>query len=621
VDGASVGSATDSRSGACSNPPVERVHEQVRRILASRPFSKSERMRRFLSYSLERQLSGSSDGLKEYEIALQVFDKSETFDPRLDPIVRVEARRLRSKLREYYSSDGIRDEILIEVPKRSYQPVIRWKDTLTGEEGLPVKSVPMEAAPQAHPSSTPGPSVDSITVAVLPFLDLSPRKDQGYFCDGMTEEIINALARGTGLRVVSRTSTMRYKWDFGDVRQIGLQLNVRTVLEGSIRKAGNRVRISAQLVDVQDGCHLWSNIFERKTDDILDAQREIAAAITRALQAELDAPVAGGRLRGSSRIPGACEHYLRGWHHWYRCGKRDLQRAVFHFSRAVELDPRYSQAHAGLAVTYAALTWLGAIHPEEGSRLIEAAAQKALEIDSDSGSARSALAFVLAARHWRWVEAEQAFAEAFRNEPRGATTHYLFAVFCLAPQLRISQALFELDQARQLEPAAASLETQRGWLLYLQRDYPASLDALTSSIRLDATHYGAHWYQAFVYEQLGMPEVALASAEKALELEPKVPAITGTLGRIHAVLGNEEQARRLLNKLARLSGREYVSPVEVAHIQIGLGAADEALSSLQAAAGLRCPRLIHLGADPAFDLLKDSPLYLAVLEQLGLPKG
>jgi TolB-like protein len=262
-------------SGGEISPDVIRV--QLRKMLSSDLFARSERMSRFLSFTVEQYLVGNAANLKEYLIGVEVFDKPETLDPRLDPIVRVEAGRLRAKLREYYETDGREDPICVHFPPRSYVPAFQRRQAAS------ISSAPREMPRPAacDPSYPP-------SVAVLPFADLSRGHDQEFLCDGLTEDIISALAQIRPLRVVSRTSSFQYKGKVEDIRHIGEQLNVRSLLEGSVRCYDNRLRITAQLVDASDGYHIWSETFDRTVDgDPFTLQREISGVIARRMQDSL----------------------------------------------------------------------------------------------------------------------------------------------------------------------------------------------------------------------------------------------------------------------------------------------------------------------------------------------
>lgn len=257
------------------------IGAQLERVLASETFQRAERLSRFLRFAVEQGLAGQEMALKEYSIGLHVFDKPESFDTRVDPIVRVEAGRLRAKIRDYYDTEGSNDLVWLGLQKRGYRPAFRWRKP---ESSPPLGGHPAAAA--ADPPVTP-PS-DPRTIAVLPFEDLSPEKTQEYFCDGITQEIVNALAKIKGLSVAARTSAAQFKGKPEDVREIARQLQVGRVLEGSVQKIGQRVRISAHLVDALTGFDCWAETYDRALDDVLAIQDEVSQAIAEALRAEAD---------------------------------------------------------------------------------------------------------------------------------------------------------------------------------------------------------------------------------------------------------------------------------------------------------------------------------------------
>ena len=250
--------------------PVPAIRDQLERILNSETFARSERMRGFLRFTVHYSLEGKADRLKEYLIGVEVYQKPETLDPRFDPIVRVEAGRLRSKLRDYYEAEGREDPVLINFRKRSYAPVFELR----------------RLAGAVRAGDGDGPLPEAASVAVLPFMDLSPQGDQGCFCDSLTEEVINALTRLSGIRVAARGSVFQFKGKSQDVRRIGEQLRVGSVLEGSVRKFGPRMRITAQLNSARDGYGLWTKTFDRSLGNLFGIQEEISSSIVAAFRRE-----------------------------------------------------------------------------------------------------------------------------------------------------------------------------------------------------------------------------------------------------------------------------------------------------------------------------------------------
>ena len=282
----------------------EAIRTQLEKILAAESFAGSERLRRFLRFTVEQALEGRADQLKEYVLAVEVFDRKKSFDPRLESIVRVEAGRLRARLKKYYETEGRDDPVQIDYGKGSYIPVFEWRGRSASPawrrllgywKAAVVTAVLLLEVVTHEPASLfwrnlsrgePG-RPPPTSIAVLPFADLSPQNDQEYFSDGLTDELINRLSRIEGLRVVARTSSFQFKGKAQDIRKIGKELNVGGALEGSVRKTGNRLRITAQLVDVSDGFHLWSQMYEREMKDIFEVQGEIAQAIVDSLKIKL----------------------------------------------------------------------------------------------------------------------------------------------------------------------------------------------------------------------------------------------------------------------------------------------------------------------------------------------
>jgi TolB-like protein len=604
--------------------PADSILQHLEKILKSGVFARSERMKRFLRFAVEKAVSGNGQELKEYSIALAAFDKPEGFDPRLDPIVRVEAGRLRSKLLEYYAEEGRSDPIRISMSKSSYQPTFE-KNSIGAAAAIPASpEFSLTGASEAgHSVPLCGPQPcgampEETTVAVLPLTDLSPSKDQGYFCDGLTEEIVSALSRARGLKVIARTSTMQFKDEAVDIRQIGRFLDAGSILEGSVRKAGKRLRISAQLINVADGCHIWSEVYDRKTDDVLAVQEEISRAIARALKSELVESALERQPKYKPRNLKAYELYLRGRYHWDKRSREHIRKGITHLEQVVDIEPQFGLAHAGLAASYASLAWLGALKSDEARTKIMEASRRALHHDDSVSQAHCSMGFVKAAFDWDWNGAEAEFQRAIQLDSQSATAYHWYAVFCLAPQLRLPEAMLEIETAEKLVPASVPIRVHHGWTLYLQRRYDVALEVLRTCIELDPSSWLSHWHQGFVYEQLSMHEAALASFTRARDLAPGEPAAVGSLGRIYGILGDSRSSLKALRRLKNTGGRQYVSPVDIAHIHIGLGQVDSAFEWLKRASEQRCGRLIHIKADPAFDSLKSEPGFLQLLERMRL---
>ncbi len=382
-------------------PTSEAVQRSLDKLLASRVFQGSGRMSRFLRFSVEYALRGEPAPLKEYVIGVQVFDRGESFDPRTDTIVRVEARRLRAKLKEYYATEGRHDAVAIELSEKGYRAVFKgrtrrplervgrhWKPVLAGALLL---AAGLAAWRLALPRRTA-----SDSIIVLPFANLSGGTENEYLSDGLTEEILSTLAAVPTLRVVARTSAFQFKGRSGDVRKIGKELGVGRILEGSVRREGRRIRVTAQLINVADGLHLWSKIYDREGSSLLEIEQEITRAVVDALRIEL-------RQGGAETTnPQAHELYLKGRYFWHKMTPEYLQKSMRTLEEAIALDPHYAAAHAGLADAYGYWTNLELEPPGESMAKAAGEAQRALELNPDSAEGHFVKAAVLSLQ-WDWT--------------------------------------------------------------------------------------------------------------------------------------------------------------------------------------------------------------------------
>jgi TolB-like protein len=372
------------------------IRAALDKILASPGFINADRLTRFLRYTVEETLNGQTDKLKETLLGIEVFNRKTTYDPRVDAVVRTEAVKLRARLRDYYEADGREDELIIDLPKGGYVPAFRirekpvetpaaaavegfdnthkghdWRPAIAGALIVAILAISIYLTTRNRTRAATNPAgADVASIAVLPFADLSPDRDQEYFCDGMTEEIIDALAKVEGFRVVARTSSFAFKGKQQDIREIGKKLNVGAVLEGSVRKDGNLLRVTAQLNSVADGYHLWSQTYERELKDVFAVQDEIAKAIVSTLQLKLASP-----QPKRARNVEVYDLYLQGRYHWGRWRTEGAERALQFFEQATQKDPAYAGAYAGIADSYAWLGFFGTLPPNEAMPKARAAAE------------------------------------------------------------------------------------------------------------------------------------------------------------------------------------------------------------------------------------------------------
>jgi TolB-like protein/Tfp pilus assembly protein PilF len=572
------------------------VRQQLERILANSEFAQSERMCRFLRLAVEYSLEDRACELKEYLIGVEVFDRP-SFDPRVDPIVRVEARRLRSKLDKYYEGEGSRDEILIGLPKGGYAAVFGARETR--------KKQPLKA----HTPST---------IAVLPFSNLSQGGDSDYLSDGLTQELIHGLTRVQGLRVVAWTSAAQLRGASYDVQGIGQQLSVAAVLTGSVRRAGSRVRIGVQLIDTASNYYLWSEVYDRELDDLLQIQDEISRAIVSALRITLadyfPPPVPPKRPFDFE----AHNLYLRGRVEWNKRTDTGLPLSVEYFEQAIARDANFALAWAGLADAYTLLGEYTLLPPYEALPKAKRAALRAVELDPSRGEAWASLALIGTIFEWDWATAEAHYIRAIELNPGYATVHMWFGTDHLAHMGRFDEAYREIELSGQMDPWAPMNIGSQGFLHMLARQYDAALQIYARALELDRNFYKVWTLLGRALIQKGDYDEAVRTLEKGRALGGAIPNVLGALGQAHALAGRPERARALMEELIVLSRQRYVPATCYAMVHLGLGEKDLALQSLEAGCDRREFSMVALAVHPVYDCLRDEPRYRAMVHRMGL---
>lgn len=578
----------------------EAIRAHLSEILASPVFAKADRISRFLRYVVEASLEGRAKQISEYSVAVDVYGRPAGFDSRLDGIVRVEAGRLRSKLREYYETDGKNSPIRIEFPKGGYVPLFKDKEVPSSKERR-----------SASPVNSPR------AVAVLPFADLSPQRDQDYLGDGIAEELMFALCRVHGIRVASQTSAFAFKGKQEDVRRIGEALNVDTIVEGSVRKADLRLRITAQLIDVSTGFHTWSNVYDRELSDVFAIQEDIARSIAGALTDTLlnQTPE---EFAASTANVSAHTAYLKGRFFWNRQTESGLQLAIKEFETAVREDPRYARAHVGLSDCYRLLEFWGLMAPETAIPKATEAVADALKVERALPEAQAAHAVLDAVYGWNWASAEEQFRRVFDALPSYAIAHQGYAAMCLVPQSRFDEAISELKLAKQFDPLAPWLNAQLGYVYFMSGRYDDAATQLRSTIELDDCYYLAHTFLAAVTSQQGKFDEAREALLMAEKQAPESTRVLGWLAYVNGRSGRKKEAVSIAEKLKRRSRAGYVCPLDLARATLGIGEKDEALTYLEAAAERRCGRLVGAIVDPTYDLVRPDSRFTALRVRMKL---
>jgi TolB-like protein/Tfp pilus assembly protein PilF len=460
------------------------------------------------------------------------------------------------------------------------------------------------------------------SVAVLPFLNISADAENEYFCDGLSEELLNALSHIQGLKVAARTSAFSFKGKNSDVSEIGRKLGVKTVLEGSVRRAGNRVRISVQLTNASDGFHLWSERFDRELKDIFDIQDEITLAVVDALKLRLLGDGRAKLLKRYTDNPEAYSLYLRGRFYWNKRTTESTRIAIELYEKAIEIDPKYALAHSGIADCYNTSGFaydLGAMPAAEVIAKAKNAAQTALEIDGSLAEAHTSLAYAKHLFDWDWEGAEEGFRHALRLNPNYANAHHWYAHLLMALG-RLNEALFESERALELDPISAVMNNHLGWHFMYAREYDAAIAQLDRTLLIDPEFVLAHWYKGIVFGIVGRNSDAEAAYERAMSPADQDLVIRADAAHFYAASGQEERARAELDELVNISKESYVSSFGLAMICVGLRDDDRAFEYFDKAFLEHSDMLVYLNVDPRFDRIRNDARFKTLVQKVGLPQ-
>ena len=466
----------------------------------------------------------------------------------------------------------------------------------------------------------PTPQIDSI--AVLPLDNLSGDPEEEYFVDGMTEELIAQLAQISALKVISRTSVMQYKKARKPLPEIARELDVDAVVEGSVRRAGNRVRITAQLVHAPTDRHLWAKSYERDLSDVLTLQSEVAREIANEINVALT-PQEQARLSATRAVnPRAHELYLKGRFFWNKRTPDDLKKSLEYFQQATTEDPNYALGYAGVADAYSLLGYVGyaVLPPREAFPKAKAAALKALELDPALAEAHVALAFAKWNYDWDWAGAEEGFRRAIALNPNYATARQFYGIY-LVSLGRIEEGLAELKRAQELDPLSLIIRGNFAWGYIFGRRPDDALEQLRPTLEMDPSYPPTHYFMGLAYLRKGMHRQALASFKRNVELiRGGNLASDANVAYAHAVVGEKAEARRRLEALKRTSEQRYVPPEWIAVVHAGLDERDQAFALLERAYQERSGLLPLLKVHPLFDKLRDDPRFADLVRRMNFPE-
>ncbi|MEJ2205744.1 MAG: tetratricopeptide repeat protein [Gemmatimonadota bacterium] len=462
---------------------------------------------------------------------------------------------------------------------------------------------PSEMAGEATPAEN--------TVAVLPFVDLSADGDQQYFADGLAEEITSALTRDGRVRVAARTSSFSLR--DRPIQDVGAALSVAAVLEGSVRTDGDRMRITAQLVNVADGFELWSRQFDRTLESILQTQAEISAAVVAELTGTATAET--GRV---GTIPAeAYDLYVQGRFAWNRRTERDLLRAVDLFQAAIDRAPDYARARSGLADAYAVLGFYQYLPPDEAFPAAARLAQEALALDPELVEALATLAYVRLYHDWDWQAAEATFLRAVELNPRYSVAHQWYGNL-LVVLGRTAEALREFRLAAEIDPLSPIVRAVTPWALYYGREYGQALELLDQLIEVEDRFMLGHYWKGWVQQQTGDLDGALRSFRSAVQLADSSAITLAGLAGAEALAGDTREAEELLQRLADRSRTSNPPPYEIGKVHLALGQVDEAFRWFERAFEERANQLVFIAVDPEVDLVRADLRFRDLLSRMKL---
>lgn len=618
--------------GLGSGPERAGIEAQVAKILASPQFRASRRRCDLLQWAVGRYLAGETEPAKEYHIAREVFGKPEDWDPRFDSSVRVEFNRMRQKLREYYESEGAEDPIVIEFPFRGYLPIFKQKDLAAAEAPEPLPPAasgrnrrwPVIAAIaallvvaavavlgfRAYRSSHSPPPIN--TIAVLPFMDLTPGGQHEYLSDGFTEELTNSLAMIKGLGVIARTSAFQFKGKNVDVREIGRQLGAGAVVEGSIQSQGDRIRVVVQLNRTADGTHIWVAQYDRDAKDILGIEDEIAQTVAGALRAKLTGPSAAEFDPG----PKALDEYMQGWDAERKGDTASLRLAEQHYRNALRAAPGYARAHARLGSIYIGLA--SQTGPEQQARLEDARKEleTAVSLDSRFPMAIAGLALVDYVLNWDWPSAEAGFKRALALSPSGAA-HQTYA-WALMTRGRFAESEQQYREAIQVDPLNCVLRYNLAQLFSRERRNAEAREELEPCLSREPDWFLGRFSLGYFELFDNRPNEAEQDLERAAKLAPGSPMIEPGLVIAYAESGRRVQAVQLMRQLESQAAAKGYVRYNLGQAYTYLGNQDRLYYWLERSVDSHEQQAMNLRIDPVLAPYQQDPRMIALERRVRL---
>jgi TolB-like protein/Tfp pilus assembly protein PilF len=646
---------TQASNGAPSAPSVAAALE---RLLASACLRDSHLLRRFLRYSVERTLAGEGERLKEYCLAIEVFGRDASYDPRVDPVVRMSARRLRQKLQEYYAHDGASEPVQIEIPKGGYSAVFHATPQAVAQATGAVVSANVEGAKAdpftrgplqklrwmagavlsvlfvcamvwwMHGARVQAAGTGKTLLAVMPFVNLSGDPQEEYVSDGLTEEFINRL--GTidpqRLGIIARTSVMGYKNTRKHVDEIGRELGVRYLLEGSVRRSGSRVRITAQLVQATDQAHLWSQSYDGDSHDLLELDGRVGEAAAREVTLHLGHVGPGMQLTEASpqanaqleRIdPEAHELYLQGRYFWSKRSYRDILKGLDYFQRAVGVDPNYAMAYVGIADAYGMLAANDQAPAADVVPKAREAALRALQIDPGLAEGHAALAHIKFFYDWDFPAAEAEYRRALNLNPDSADGHHFYGVMLMWTG-RLNEAAEQLRDAEVLDPLSSVNSAALGLAYLYSGKAEAAIQQARKALETAPDDAIPHALLGMCFESQKRYPQAVEEMQKAVALSNRDSETLGWLGWVLALEGRRAEAEKIIAELQSVPSERYSATHDVAIIYAGLGDNERALRYLDESVSRREADALDMKVELAWQAVRSDARFQALLRRSGL---
>jgi TolB-like protein/Tfp pilus assembly protein PilF len=455
------------------------------------------------------------------------------------------------------------------------------------------------------------------SIAVLPFTNLSQDRDNAYFADGIQDEILTRLSKIADLKVTSRTSTQHYKSAPENLSEIARELGVAHILEGSVQKSGDAVRVNVQLIKAANDSHLWADSFDRKLTDIFAVESDIATTVADTLQAKLTGAEKRAISSRPTENPEAHLLYLKGRYHVQKLSKEELNKGLDYFKQAIALDPNYALAYDGIAYYhFVAIDWLASVSDLGPTWM--AAARKAVELDDTLAEAHTELANAYFWYEWNWSAAEQEFKRAIQLEPRYASAHEYYGWY-LVLMGKVDAGIAEFRQALEIDPLAPETYALFGWNLWALHRYDDAMEQLRKSLELDPNDWWTHATLGRCYLGKKMPSQAATEFQKALSIENAFAEPLAGLGLAYAAQGNRTKALKMVNELQERAKQSYVSPYFIASVYGAVEANDQAFACLEAAYQNRSWYLLALKVSPDLDSLRSDPRFQALVQKVFTP--